>query len=142
MSEYYFVFDTNTIVSALLLRESVSRQAFDLANQLGKIILSLDTIAELNDVLGRVKFDRYIQATERFQFLALLVAEAVLIDVDVTIHECRDPKDDKFLELALSGQADCLVTGDKDLLVLNPFRGIPILTPRAFLSNPWVEELA
>ena len=140
MSEYRFVFDTNTVVSALLLRESISRQAFDRANQLGRIILSLDTIAELNDVLGRAKFDRYIQVNERFQFLALLVAKAALVDIDVTIHECRDPKDDKFLELALSGQADWLITGDKDLLVLNPFRTIPILTPKAFLSHPWIED--
>ena len=73
MSEYRFVFDTNTVVSALLLRESISRQAFDRANQSGKIVLSLDVIAELNDVLGRTKFDRYIQASERYQFLALLV---------------------------------------------------------------------
>lgn len=134
MSDYSFVFDTNTVVSALLLSESVSRQAFDLANYAGKIIVSLDTVAELNDVLGRAKFDRYIQANERFMFLALLVAHATLIEVNVTINECRDPKDNKFLELAVSGQADAIITGDKDLLVLNPFHGIPIMTPRAFLS--------
>lgn len=66
---------------------------------------------------------------------AALVQEALLIDVVDRITECRDVKDNKFLELAVSGQAACLISGDKDLLVLNPFRGIPILTPQAFLSQ-------
>jgi predicted nucleic acid-binding protein len=48
---------------------------------------------------------------------------------------CRDPKDDKFLEAALTSQADCLVTGDADLLVLDPFEGIPILRPAEFLAR-------
>ena len=50
------------------------------------------------------------------------------------IAECRDPKDDKFLELAVYGSASCLITGDEDLLVLHPFRGIPILSAAQFLE--------
>jgi uncharacterized protein len=57
----------------------------------------------------------------------------------VTIAErivaCRDPTDDKFLELAINGQADAIVTGDLDLLVLNPFQGIPIIDPVAFIQG-------
>ena len=49
------------------------------------------------------------------------------------VFACRDPKDDKFLEVAISGQADVIVSGDEDLLTMNPFSGIPIITPRAFL---------
>ena len=52
----------------------------------------------------------------------------------VKIVACRDPKDDKFLDLAVSGQATHLVTGDPDLLALHPFRGIDIVTARAFLT--------
>jgi len=61
--------------------------------------------------------------------------QAEWVDTDVKISACRDPKDDKFLELAVGGNADLIVTGDNDLLALNPFRGIPILTPDAFLSK-------
>ena len=57
------------------------------------------------------------------------------IDVIEQINECRDPKDNKYLELAVSGKAECIVTGDDDLLVLNPFRGIEILTVQEFLAN-------
>ncbi len=71
------------------------------------------------------------------QFLAVLVREATLVEITETIAECRDPKDDKFLELAIGGKAACIVSGDKDLLVLHPFRGIPILTPAGFTSYSW-----
>jgi len=56
------------------------------------------------------------------------------VDVDVQIRACRDSKDDKFLELAISGLATHVVTGDSDLLALNPFRGIQIISPQAFLE--------
>ncbi|NJN97057.1 MAG: putative toxin-antitoxin system toxin component, PIN family [Anaerolineales bacterium] len=132
-----FVFDTNVIVSAVLLKQSVSRQAFDRALTSGELLLSLAVISELNDVLKREQFDKYILEEERMQFLAILVREATLIEVTEPIAECRDPKDDKFLELAIGGKAVCIVSGDKDLLVLHPFRGIPILTPAGFLSYSW-----
>ena len=48
---------------------------------------------------------------------------------------CRDPTDDKFLELAANGHADLILTGDKDLLVLNPFRGIQIVGPATFVQD-------
>jgi len=78
------------------------------------------------------KFDRYVSATRRLQFLANLIAVATLVQVTVNITACRDPKDDKFLELAANGNVECIITGDKDLLILHPFRDIAILTPQAF----------
>jgi putative PIN family toxin of toxin-antitoxin system len=65
--------------------------------------------------------------------LTTLLAGAELVDITEQIAACRDPKDDKFLELAVNGRADLLVSGDQDLLALNPFKGIPILTPAAFV---------
>jgi putative PIN family toxin of toxin-antitoxin system len=91
-------------------------------------------------VLGRKKFDRYLLPEERERFLARLVLEATLIEVTVHIQVCRDPKDDKVLELAVSSNAMCIISGDQDLLELNPFQNIPILTPAEFLS-PQTEEL-
>jgi putative PIN family toxin of toxin-antitoxin system len=137
--ELRFVFDTNAVVSALLLKQSVSRQAFDKALKEGKIIISAETIDELNEVLKRKKFEKYVTEEERIQFLTALVREARLVETVETITACRDPKDDKFLELAISGNAVCIVSGDKDLLDLHPFRGISIVPPREFLSLSWEE---
>jgi putative PIN family toxin of toxin-antitoxin system len=61
--------------------------------------------------------------------------EALFIESVVKISECRDPKDNKFLELAVAGNADCIVTGDKDLLVLNPYRGTKIISPANFFIH-------
>ena len=69
------------------------------------------------------------------RFLVALLKEVEMVEITETFTDCRDAKDNKFLELAVSGKADCIVSGDADLLVLNPFRGIPILTPREFLTR-------
>lgn len=130
-----FVLDTNVIISALLMKKSVARDALDKAREAGDILLSLDVIDELQEVISRPAFNRYIDEEDRIKFLALLVKEAVLIEVSERIKECRDPKDDKFLELAVNGKADLIISGDKDLQVLHPFRGIQILSPREFLDN-------
>lgn len=128
-----FVLDTNVIVSALLFAESVPRQAFDKALDTGTILLSLPALTELNEVLSRRKFDKYLLEAERMQFLAALVREAEMVEVAERISLSRDPKDDRFLELAVSGRASHIISGDDDLLVLNPFRGIIILPPQDFL---------
>jgi putative PIN family toxin of toxin-antitoxin system len=71
------------------------------------------------------------------EFLAVLLRGARLVEVTVHVVECRDPRDNKFLELAISGNAECIVSGDQDLLVLHPFRGISIVKPRDFLDEVW-----
>lgn len=130
-----FVLDTNTIVSALLLRTSIPRQAFDRAFATGKVLVSEATIAELADVLRRDRFDRYASLQERLHFLATFLRDAALIAVAETITDCRDPKDDKFLEVAVNGQAAMIVTGDRDLLDLHPYRTIAIMTSRDFINR-------
>ncbi len=91
-------------------------------------------------MLGRKKFDRYLLPEERERFLARLALEATLVDVAVHIQVCRDPKDDKVLELAVSSNATCIISGDQDLLELNPFQHIPILTPAEFLAAQFNES--
>jgi uncharacterized protein len=130
-----FVFDTNAIVSGLLLPESKPRQAFDRAQDQGSILISIQILTELNEVLSRKKFDRYLPEEKRKRFLAVLAKDAELIEVTEEIAECRDRKDNKFLELAICGNADCIISGDKDMLELNPFRGIAILKPDEFLKK-------
>lgn len=134
------VFDTSAVISAALLKRSVSRRAFDKALDEGELLTSAETIDELNRVLGRADFAKYVTEDERLEFLAVLLREATLVEVTVHVGECRDPRDNKFLELAVSGEAVCIVSGDQDLLVLHPFRGIPIVTPRGFLDGVWKEQ--
>lgn len=129
------VFDTNVLVSSLLTKRSIPRQAFKLAVLHGKVLISVDTLVELERVFSRPKFAHYLTEQERLNFLSNLISVAERAEIVERIQACRDPKDDKFLELAVNGQADYIVTGDDDLLVLHPFREIPILTPRNFLER-------
>jgi uncharacterized protein len=128
------VIDTGVVVSAVLLPHSVPRQAFETALASAELLISEETITELSAVLRRPKFNKYISEEHRLEFLSALVKVAVQVDIKDTIAACRDPKDDKFLELAVSGGATYILTGDEDLLTLNPYRGIHVSTPGAFLT--------
>ena len=134
-----FVFDTNTIVSAFLFERSKPSRSLQTALDSGEVLLSVAVVTELNQVLEREKFDRYLSKKKRKALLSALIAEGFIVDVTETLKACRDPKDDKFLELAVSGEAHCIVSGDKDLIALNLFRGIPILSASEFLE--WIESV-
>ena len=135
-----FVLDTNVLVSAVLLVDSVPRQAFDKALDEGKILISVPTLLELAEVLKRKKLNKYLLEEERMRFLVALLKEAELVRVTEEVTDCRDDKDNKFLELAICAKASCIVSDDEDLLVLNPFRGIPILKPKEFLDSSFPQE--
>lgn len=109
--------------------------AVDRARQQGAVLISYAILAELSEVLHRKRFRRYIDEEDVRRFLAALTREAEWVEVDVQIAACRDPKDDKFLSLAVSGHATHIVSGDADLLVLHPFQGIQILSPGAFIDT-------
>lgn len=128
------VFDTNALVSAALLAHSVPRQAFDKAFAQGELLTSEACLAELNEVLHRKKFVRYLTPFEAHLFINQYSLTATLIDVKTVVTDCRDVRDNKFLELALDGKADCIISGDQDLLVLTPYRRIAIVTPSEFLN--------
>jgi uncharacterized protein len=128
------VFDTSVLVSALLLTNSKPRMALDLALGEGQVLLSFAVLAELYEVFTRKQFRRYINEEDIRRFLAALTRKAQWVDVNVQVTACRDPKDDKFLELALCGHAEYIITGDADLIAFHPFRDIQILTPNAFLK--------
>jgi uncharacterized protein len=133
-SERRWVFDTNVIISALLFDSSLPGRAFFHGLAEGTILLSRPSLQELQEVLGRKKFDRYLTREERDAFLVRLTQAAALIESEMPIRACRDPKDDTILEVAVAGRADAIVTGDEDLLAMNPFQNIPILTPARFLE--------
>jgi uncharacterized protein len=135
MNPNRYILDTNVIISAALQVTSLPRQALNNAQDDGIVMLSVATLRELSETLSRPKFERYLSTSERIAFLAQLTREAELVEISTQVQVCRDPRDDKFLELAVSGNATCLITGDQDLLVLHPFRSIAILTPRDFLAK-------
>ena len=130
-----FVIDTNVFVSYLLSKNSKPRQAVIQAMRTGYILISENLISELSEVLDRKKFDQYVDLETRQDFIYSLSDEGLMIYPDGKITACRDPKDNMILELAVSGNADCIITGDKDLLILKKFRSIPIVTPDKFLNE-------
>ncbi|MGB8698662.1 MAG: putative toxin-antitoxin system toxin component, PIN family [Thermosynechococcaceae cyanobacterium] len=135
INEQRFVLDANVLISALLFRQGNPRKALKKAQATGVVLMSDSTFDELERVLLRPKFDKYLLPSQRIEFLQDLAETVQFVDVTAQIFECRDPKDNQYLELAVSGKADCIVTGDDDLLVLNPFGNIKILTAQAFLED-------
>jgi len=129
------VVDNNALISRLLLPDSAPGRAVRKAVDEGQLLVSEATLLELADVLARRKFDRYVSIADRQRFLTLLGSVAEMVTITYPIRACRDPKDDKFLELAVNGSASAIVTGDRDLLVLNPFHAVAILSPAAYLRR-------
>ncbi|NWG74848.1 MAG: putative toxin-antitoxin system toxin component, PIN family [Rubrivivax sp.] len=134
MAERRWVLDTNTLVSRLLLPGRTAARAVDHALALGTPLVSDETLTELAEVLSRPRFDRWVTVAERQRFLQLLGGVARRVTITHRVQACRDPKDDKFLHVALNGGAEAIVTGDRDLLVLDPFHGVRILTPADFCT--------
>lgn len=126
------VIDTNIFVSTALKDKSLPSIAAHSALQHGTLLKSTVTEAQLFEVLARPYFNRLVAAATR-DWLKGVMAAAESVTITERIVACRDPTDDKFLELAVNGHADLILTGDNDLLVLNPFRGIPIVAPATFV---------
>ena len=127
------VVDTNALVSRLLLPRSIPAKAVRKVTDTGQLLVSNATLTELAEVLARPKFASYVSIQDRQQFIRLLGRVAEIVPVTHTIRASRDPEDDKFLELAVNGGANVIITGDKDLLALVPFRKIAIVTPAQYL---------
>jgi uncharacterized protein len=129
------VVDTNVMVSRLLRFDSVPGRAVEKAIHTATLLVTPATMSELADVLAREKFDRYVTLEQRLQFIRLIAHTAEFVPIIHPIRECRDPTDDKFLEVALNGRADVIVTGDTDLLEMHPWRKVEILSPAHFLGK-------
>ena len=135
-TDHKLVIDTNLWVSRLLAPNGVAARAVDHALAWGIPLMSEATLTELSSVLARPKFDKYVTIEDRQHFLRLLGGVARIIAVTHRVVACRDPDDDKFLHVALNGEAEVMITGDADLLVLHPFHGIGIVDPATFLMTP------
>ena len=128
-----YLLDTNILISAALLSKGPPRAVLDIIrSENGVLLFSDETYGELRSRIVRPKFDRYVGLSGRETYLAQLQAVSEWVSISGAKLGCRDPDDDKLLETALLGQADCLITGDRDLLAMSPFRRIPISSPAAF----------
>jgi putative PIN family toxin of toxin-antitoxin system len=129
------VFDTNVLISAALQAASIPSLAVRHAIRSDLILASTATISELAVTLERQKFDRYVSHETRREFVVFIYMSSMIVDIRRLIRACRDPADDKFLEVAVNGRAELIVTGDADLLALHPFEGIAIFTAAEYLAR-------
>ena len=130
------VLDTNVLISAALQPNGSPRAVVDALRAVrGVLLFSDETFDELQTRLHRAKFDKYVSHNSRSIFLAQLETVSEWVSIVGAKLGCRDPDDDKLLETALMGEADCIVTGDQDLQVMSPFLHIPILSPKEFLAQ-------
>jgi putative PIN family toxin of toxin-antitoxin system len=128
------VLDTNLLISAALAPQGKPRRVLTWARTNARLIASLPLLKEVRTRLERPKFRKYLSAEDAEGFVLDFAAVCEKAALSGSIRVRRDPDDDMVLETAVAGRADCIVTGDQDLLVLDPFRGIRILTPAAFLE--------
>jgi uncharacterized protein len=135
MTRERVVIDTNVLISGLLSASSTPAQAVDKAVTKAQLVATIETLRELISRLRSPKFDRYVRRERRDALLERVASLVEIIEVLQSIRASRDPKDEKFLEAAVNGRADAIVSGDKDLLELNPFRGMAIVTPAAYLAR-------
>lgn len=128
------VVDSNIWISVLINK---SYQSFikGLIEKNIRIISSRDQLEEISSVLARPKISRHIQRQHIKEFLILFLKTIELVEIKETVNDCRDEKDNFILETALSGNVDYIITTDDDLLVMNPYKGIEILTVREFQNK-------
>ena len=129
------VVDANLVVSAALKSASTPALALLAATTVGRLAVSRSVKAEYLDVLSRPKFAKALPPTRRDAFLSSMLSNAATFEPVTLVRDCRDPGDDIYLELALAAGARAIVSGDADLLTLNPWRGIPVLTAPGYLSD-------
>lgn len=138
MTTSKFVVDTNVIISAALSPKGASFKVLEILIAESSLLFSDQTYAELVHQFSRSKFDKWVSPETRLQVLESVKACAEWTKIAGDVSICRDSKDDKFLETALTGGADKIITGDQDLLVLHQFEEIPIITPKAWFAE-WLE---
>jgi len=134
----WVVVDTNVILSAALSPNGVPAQLLDELLQVGRLVFSTTTFAELEARIWLPKFDRYLPMERRRRVLQEVTGSAHWVEPSDTVTQhtySRDPKDDAFVHAALAVNVIRLISGDDDLLCLNPLGNLRILTPRAALDE-------
>ena len=125
------VIDTNIWIS-FLIGKSLTGLSEAIINGQVLVLFSDDLFCELLEVLKRPKLKKYFSETDIENLVTLLHEKVELIEITHHFEDCRDAKDNFLLDLAVSGHANYLVTGDADLLILNPFQSVEIISYQHF----------
>jgi len=125
------VIDTNIWIS-FLIGKTLAGLSKAIINNKVIILFSTELFEELIEVLQRPKFTKYFSKKDIKEFISLIHAKVEWVEVKAHFNDCRDSKDNFLLDLSVSGKADYLITGDEDLLILNPFRNTEIINYRSF----------
>lgn len=128
------VFDASALVGAALKVDSVPERALLRAEEIDVFALSAVVDAEIARVLARPKFAGAISADRRDRILGIVRNASIWFEPTELVFNCRDPKDNKYLELALAAGAETIVSSDDDLTVLHSWRGVRILRPVDYLT--------
>ena len=126
------LFDTNVLISALLSQKSIAAKILNWAENNGTVLYSEATLTELISVLNRPKFSKYISTEDIAGLIIRIKAVWLSVEIINQIKLCRDPKDDKFIDIAINGEASHIITGDNDLLVLHPIQNTSVINLRNF----------
>jgi uncharacterized protein len=129
------VVDTNVLISALLSPNGTAAEAMRaLGDHRATLLFSDATFMELATRLAKPKFDRYRTHDQMRDYLDWLGEVSEWVVPSFKLEDCRDPDDNRFLEVLMAGEGDVLLTGDSDLLDLHPYHGRPIVSPASFLA--------
>lgn len=131
----YLIFDTSTLIGVILKPKSLPAEVYYHAVRNHRLVASNETLKEIVEVVQRDKFDRFRSREERVKALSYYMGLVEVVLPTVFSTDCRDEKDNKFLSLALSTQADSIVSSDDDLLVLHPYKTTRILTVRQYAEE-------
>ncbi|MFY9259485.1 MAG: putative toxin-antitoxin system toxin component, PIN family [Gallionella sp.] len=134
-SDKTVILDTRTLIGAILKPHTLPAEVYYHASKHHRLIASKETIQEMMEVVGRDKFDRFRDRDERIKALSFYLSLVEIGNANVVVNDCRDPKDNKFLSLAISLSADMIISSDDDLLVLHPYKQTRILTVRQYAEE-------
>jgi len=128
------IIDTNVLVSGMVFMQGVPQQAINKALERGVLLFTPDTLQEFKDVVLRPKFNKYIEYNLRAAYFFEISTSSIMAEPKASLHVCRDPKDQKYLEAYEGGEARYLISGDQDLLVLKNDT-LHVLKPDEFLRT-------
>lgn len=135
MEKTKVVIDTNIFVSAFLGSKNAKLILKEIINGEFLLVMSTEQLREVKEVLFRPKFSKYITQREVNELVSMLSMKVIVPACYEKIVDCRDPKDNMILEEAVYGNAQYIITGDDDLLVLNPYKWIKIVNLRDFITE-------
>lgn len=127
-----YICDTNILLSSLLSSSTPPAKTVDFIKEHGIFSFSQATLSEFSEVLKRPKFDKFLSKDKRLNFINEIIELSIIYEIYQKVDICRDPKDNKFLDIAIASYSDFLITGDDDLLVLEKIGNTSIITPREF----------